>query len=313
MAANVTTNPTREQATYTFGHHASVINSHARRTAADSAAFLLPHIQPHHTILDVGCGPGTITVDFAELVPQGHVTGVDFAESVLGKAREHAEARGFTLTAASHGVGSETQNKSDGGSAKTNLTFASVDANALPYPDASFDVVFCHQVLQHVKDPVGILKEMRRVTKPGGIVAAREADYKSFSWWPEPQGMDRWLDVYRTVAKKCGGQPDAGRYVLQWAKEASFNRASLTSTWSSWHYTGEAAEKFGESWVGRALYSDFAKEFLRHGVGNQADLDAISATWKQWATEEDRFIIIPNGEILYIVPEENGSSGDGRC
>lgn len=182
----------REQATYTFGHHASVVNSHARRTAQDSAAFLLPHLKPHHKILDVGCGPGTITADLAELVPHGSVTGVDFAETVLETARAHARGRGIT-----------------------NLTYEAVDANALPYADGSFDVVFCHQVLQHVKDPVGILKEMRRVAKPGGVVAAREADYKSFAWFPEPEWLDRWLELYRRVARACGGQPDAGRYVRQ--------------------------------------------------------------------------------------------------
>ncbi|KAF3764325.1 S-adenosyl-L-methionine-dependent methyltransferase [Cryphonectria parasitica EP155] len=273
----------REQATYTFGHHASVINSHARRTAQDSAAFLLPHIQPNHTILDVGCGPGTITTDLAQLVPQGRVTGVDFAESVLDSARAHARGRGVT----------------------DNLVFEAVDANALPYADGSFDVVFCHQVLQHVKDPVGILREMRRVARPGGVVAAREADYKSFAWYPEPAGLDRWQAVYRQVARACGGQPDAGRYVLQWAKEAGFQRDHLVHTWSSWHYTGEAAEKFGESWVGRALHSDFAKQFLKFETGSQADLEDISATWGKWSAEEDRFIVIPNGEILYKVPESS--------
>lgn len=181
----------REQATYTFGHHASVVNSHARRTAQDSAAFLLPHLKPHFTILDIGCGPGTITADLAELVPQGRVTGVDFVDSVLDNAQAHVDERGIT-----------------------NCVFEAVDANALPYAEHSFDVVFCHQVLQHVRDPVGILKEMGRVAKPGGIVAAREADYKSFAWYPEPAGLDRWLAQYRQTARACGGQPDAGRYVL---------------------------------------------------------------------------------------------------
>lgn len=189
----------KEKATYTFGHHASVVNSHARRTAQDSAAFLLPHLQPHFHILDVGCGPGTITADLAELVPQGKVIGVDFVESVLETARAHVQGR-------------------PNSSSITNIVFEAVDANALPYADGTFDVVFCHQVLQHVSDPVGILKEMKRVAKPGGIVAAREADYKSFAWFPEPEGMDYWLDCYRKTARACGGQPDAGRYVRQVSK-----------------------------------------------------------------------------------------------
>ncbi|KAG6363958.1 hypothetical protein INS49_009061 [Diaporthe citri] len=272
----------QEKATYTHGHHSSVVNSHARRTAQDSAAFLLPHLKPHHTILDIGCGPGTITADLAELVPEGKVTGVDAVEAVLERARAHVAGR----------------------SGITNCTFEVADANALPYADASFDVVFCHQVLQHVQDPVGILGEMKRVAKPGGIVAAREADYKSFAWFPEPKGLDEWLDAYRKTARLCGGEPDAGRHVRHWAKQAGYktDEAHLQNGFSSWYYTGEAAKAFGGNWTDRALKSDFAKEFLRHGLGSQQDLERISATWTQWASEEDNFIVIPNGEILYNVP-----------
>lgn len=89
----------------------------------------------------------------------------------------------------------------------------------------------------------------------------------------------------------------------QWAKEAGFltDALHLQSGFSSWYYTGEAAKAFGESWTDRALKSDFAKEFVRHGLGSQQDLDRISNTWKHWATEEGNFIVIPNGEILYKV------------
>jgi 2-polyprenyl-3-methyl-5-hydroxy-6-metoxy-1,4-benzoquinol methylase len=103
---------------------------HARRTAQDSAAFLLPHIQPHHKILDVGCGPGTIAADLAALVPQGSVIAVDAVESVLQQASTYAASRNLT-----------------------NISFQTVDANDLPFPDDTFDIVYCHQLLQHVKDP----------------------------------------------------------------------------------------------------------------------------------------------------------------
>lgn len=91
---------------------------------------------------------------------------------------------------------------------------------------------------------------------------------------------------------------------VQWAKQAGCetDEKHMSSGFSSWFYTGPAAKTWGESWTDRALKSDFAKEFLKHGVGSQQDLDRISATWKQWATEEDNFIVIPNGEILYRVP-----------
>src|ERR1700728_1048568 len=137
---------------YTHGHHESVLRSHKWRTAENSAAYLLPHLAADATILDVGCGPGTITADLADRVPQGHVTGIDAAQEVIEQARAAAGDRG-------------------------NLDFATGDVYALDYPDGAFDVVHAHQVLQHLGDPVRALREMGRVTRPGGLVAARRAHF----------------------------------------------------------------------------------------------------------------------------------------
>src|SRR6478609_8621962 len=76
----------QETAVYTHGHHESVLRSHTWRTAANSAAYLLGSLKPHMQILDIGCGPGTITADLAELVPDGRVTAVDHAPGILDQA-----------------------------------------------------------------------------------------------------------------------------------------------------------------------------------------------------------------------------------
>lgn len=112
-------------------------------------------------LLDVGCGPGTMTLDLAAFVAPGRVIGVENVEAPLVAAREAAAARGDETT-----------------------TFGVGDALALPFPDDSFDVVHAHQVLQHLTDPVTALREMRRVCRPGGWVAARDADYAAMSWYP---------------------------------------------------------------------------------------------------------------------------------
>ena len=142
----------RETAVYTHGHHESVLRSHTWRTAANSAAYLLGSLKPHMKILDIGCGPGTITADLAALVPDGQVTGVDHAPGILDQARATAAERGLD-----------------------NVEFAVADVHALDFPDDTFCVVHAHQVLQHVGDPVQALREMRRVTRPGGFVAVRDA------------------------------------------------------------------------------------------------------------------------------------------
>ena len=126
--------------TYLHGHHDSVLRSHRWRTAENSAAYLLPRLRPDARVLDVGCGPGTITADLAGLVPDGEVTGIDAAVGVLAQARQEAERRG-----------------------RDNVRFETGDVYRLGYPDGTFDVVHAHQVMQHLSNPVAALREMRRV------------------------------------------------------------------------------------------------------------------------------------------------------
>ncbi|KAL4879983.1 S-adenosyl-L-methionine-dependent methyltransferase [Aspergillus karnatakaensis] len=265
-----------EQATYTHGHHASVLRVHGQRTALNSAAFLLPHLQPHMKILDIGCGPGTITVDLAAFVPDGHVTGLEMVGDVLYGARALAESRGIQ-----------------------HIDFVTGDANALAYEDGSFDVVFCHQVLQHVGDPVGVLKEMRRVCKKGGIVAARESDYSVFMWYPELPGLRKWQALYDQVARKNGGEPNAGRHLHVWAREAGFESKDVQSTVSSWCFaTSEEAQWWSGAWQERVLQPAFAKGAVENGFASVEELQAISEVWRQWGEHEHAFISIPSGEII---------------
>src|ERR1019366_8507350 len=135
---------------YTHGHHDSVLRSHRWRTAANSAGYLMPLLRPGASMLDVGCGPGTITSDLAGLVAPGPVIGVDASADVIAEAQALA--------------------RSDGPGAAS-LSFEVGDLFNLRFDDATFDVVHAHQVLQHVGDPVAALVEMRRVCRPGGIVA----------------------------------------------------------------------------------------------------------------------------------------------
>ena len=265
----------KEQAIYSHGHHSSVTTSHARRTAQDSAAFLLPHLKPHYNVLDIGCGPGSITCDLAALLTEGNIIGGDSVDSVLQQARDLAASRGLN-----------------------NADFKVIDGNALSFEDETFDVVFCHQVLQHVRDPVAILKEMRRVAKPGGIVAAREADYRGFIWYPDSSILEKWGDLYERVARINGGEPNAGRRLHVWAREAGFEASKIQGSWSSWRYAGEKALQWGDSWAARTLESDFGLSARKEKLATDKDLEEIAQGWKTWGKEEDAAIMIPSAEVL---------------
>ncbi|KAI0753589.1 putative methyltransferase [Irpex lacteus] len=271
-------------AVYTHGHAPAVLRSHTWRTAQNSAAYLLPHLtsNPSAAVLDIGCGPGTITADFALLVPQGHVTGLDASSEIIKQAETHAHSRGV----------------------KDNISFTAGDAHALPFPDDSFDITHAHQVLQHVTDPVKVLGEMRRVTKPGGVVAVRETDYAGMIWYPESAGMTAWSETYDAVARANGGEPNAGRRLLKWAREAGFDGGGgkVSCTASCWCYAGkEEREWWGGLWAERLVKSDFAKTAVGSGKASLEGLQELSEAWKEWAKEEDAWFMLPHGEIIAIV------------
>jgi ubiquinone/menaquinone biosynthesis C-methylase UbiE len=152
------------QSAYAPGHHPAVTSNHIIRTAIHDASFLLPYLKLSHHILDVGCGPGTITSGFAVHVPQGSVTGIDLSPDIILQAQLRAD-----------GV--------------SNVTFQKGDVvSGLNFDDETFDVVFCNQVLAYISDPVQALREMRRVCKKDGIVACREGD-TPFHFYPELPGL----------------------------------------------------------------------------------------------------------------------------
>src|SRR5580658_3730591 len=167
--------------TYTHGHHESVLRSHTWRTAENSSAYLLPHLRPGLALLDIGCGPGTITADLARLVAPGEAVGLDASNEVIDQATAYAENLGLT-----------------------NLRFEVGDLFALNYGEATFDVVHAHQVLQHLVNPGGALVELRRVLRPGGVLAVRDSDYSAFVWAPADAALDRWMDLYLAVTERNG-------------------------------------------------------------------------------------------------------------
>ena len=118
----------------------------------------------------------------------------------------------------------------------------------LDFEDETFDVVHAHQVLQHLTDPVEALREMRRVAKPGGIVAVRDADFHGMSWYPAIPELDEWMDLYQRIARRNGAEPDAGRRLVSWAQSAGFSDVAPTS--SNWLYaTGQQRRWQARVWV----------------------------------------------------------------
>jgi ubiquinone/menaquinone biosynthesis C-methylase UbiE len=258
---------------YTHGHHDSVLRSHRSRSVENSAAYLRPFLQPGRSLLDVGCGPGSLTADLAKHVAPGRVVAIDRAESVLDEARRNLAAFGELVSVAAG------------------------DVYRLGFDDASFDIVHAHQVLQHLREPVNALAELKRVCRPDGVVAARDSEYGSFRWFPEDERLDAWLTMYQRVARSHGAYPDAGRRCLRWAQEAGFRE--VTASASVWLFATRDARAFwAELWAERITGSALAEQAIAAEFATQRELQAMADGFRAWAAADGGWMSLTHGEIL---------------
>jgi ubiquinone/menaquinone biosynthesis C-methylase UbiE len=257
---------------YTHGHHDSVLRSHRWRTAENSAGYLLPHLATGMSLLDVGCGPGTITLDLGRRVAPGRVVGVDVSPEVIAEARHDGAEQGM-----------------DG------VEFLAGDFRELDR--GPFDVVHAHQVLQHLSDPMDALRAMRRLARPGGIVAARDSDYPGMLWAPSSDGLDRWREVYVAVTRRNRAHADAGRHLLRWAHEAGM--ADVAYSTSTWSYAMPAERSWWcDLWAERTTASSFAEQAVAYGIATAAELADIAAAWRQWAMQPEAIFVVVHGEVI---------------
>ncbi|MGH3718149.1 MAG: methyltransferase domain-containing protein [Pseudonocardiaceae bacterium] len=260
--------------TYTHGHHDSVLRSHRWRTVDNSAAYLIPYLRPGQRLLDVGCGPGTITIDLARRVAPGTVVGIDNDSAPLAEARAEAQH---------HGV--------------RNVSFAVADVYHLDFSNDAFDVVHAHQVLQHLSEPVAALREMRRVCSPGGVVAVRDVDFAATTWYPPQASLDRWLELYRRIARSNRAEPDAGRHLLSWARAAGFSEITCSAT--TWCFaTPEERAWWGGLWADRVTSSALATQAVDRNLATREDLKDIAAAWRHWTEHDDAWFVVLHGEVL---------------
>ncbi|MEI8392944.1 MAG: methyltransferase domain-containing protein [Actinomycetes bacterium] len=255
---------------YTHGHHPSVIRSHSWRSVENSAAYLLPHLASGMDLLDVGCGPGTITVDLAKYVSPGRVVGIDRAEAAVDEA-------------VSLGVGK--------------VEFRQGDAYDTGLEDGSFDVIHAHQVLQHLTEPLRALREWKRVLRDGGILAVRDSDYGAFVWSPADPLLDRWMSLYHQLTERNGVEADAGRRLKGWVRTAGFTEIVCTS--SNCTFADEESKTlWGETWADRVRQSSYAEQALAYGLSSSAELQEIAGAFLRWASDPDGVFIVVHAEVV---------------
>jgi SAM-dependent methyltransferase len=260
--------------TYTHGHAPATVRQHGKRTADEAAAFLLPELRPGMRLLDVGCGPGSITRGLAERLAPGEVVGIDLSRETLASARQEAAARGLS-----------------------NVRFEEASVYELPYPDGAFDAAYAHQVIQHLREPAAALRQMLRVVRPRGVVAVRDVDWDTVAYWPPDPWIDRFMDVHFKAWRRNGGEPFMGRRL-----RPLFNGlgvADLRITAAVWCYaTPEETKEWGHSYAERLLSSPMGGRMVEYGLATQPDVAAMAAAFRTWADHPDAFWVFTHVEAL---------------
>ena len=249
---------------YTHGHGQAAARAFSERTAASHAAFFTPHLKSGMSLLDCGCGPGSITIDLATLVAPGEVIGIDMAETHLEIGRKKAKDRGIP-----------------------NIRFETANVYELPFPDDSFDAVFSHAVFEHLSDPLKALREQYRVLKPGGVLGIRDADRAGELFWPEDPSLIKLHDLWNRVMQHNGADPFIGRRLRSLLSETGLKRIEASASYEC-HGTHESVQLTAE--VASIYFSGvLADQIIELGWMDRSEIEIINAAWKAWGDDPSSF------------------------
>ena len=240
----------------------------AGRTADTHGAFFLPYLRAGMTLLDCGCGPGSITLGLAQAVSPGNVTGVDLAESQVAAARD---------SAAKHGL--------------SNAEFARCDVYQLPYRDHMFDAVFSHAMLEHLHDPLAVLWEMRRVLKPGGVVGIRSIDLGGTLISPADATLTKAHDLWAKHRRHCGGDPFMGRGLRALLREAGFANTIGTASSETWG-TLQLVQSIMPVLLDEFAGPKITETAIQMGWADQRQMDKAARALEAWGHHADAFMSI---------------------
>ena len=264
--------------TYTMGYSEEFQQLLRRRSADTHAAYLLPHLRPGMRLLDFGCGPGSISVGLARAVEPGELHGVDVEESQIDMARSAARAGGHA-----------------------NASFHVGDVTALPFEDDYFDAAHCHAVLMHVPDTRAVLAEVKRVLKPGGIIASREMFVSSSFLEPSGEDVEGAWSTFARLLQGNGGHPQMGRELKNAFLEAGFENIRATASFD--HFGSAEDVAFLRAFIDDWFYSPRVIEAaVQFGLASREQFDRWRMSLDEWRDHPGAFGAFAFGEAIAVKP-----------
>jgi SAM-dependent methyltransferase len=240
------------------------------------ADFLLPFLRPDMTVLDCGCGKGTIALGLARSVPTGWIIGVDLDKGCLATARGHAnllEQKNFSCTVA--------------------------DGRRLPFPNETFDTVFCHSMLEILGDPENAVAEFRRIIKHNGFVGAASVEYGGIIFGgKKTDGPIRFYEIRQQVWRDLQiAEPNMGRRLRGLFEEAGFRRVEASAAYISYGTTNRV-RNFANDRVVECCDPELQAAVSRAGIASIEELGRLAAAWNEWSEDPSAFFAFPWCRVL---------------
>ena len=249
------------------------VDVHRQRQAATQAAFFLPHLRSGMSLLDCGCGPGTITLGLADLVAPATVIGIDQSAERVAEAREAAGLAG---------VG--------------NVLFEIGDAMSLVYSDGSFDAVFENCVFMHLADAPSAAREILRVLRPGGIFGARDHDHdydvgSNMGLVAESrQAVDEWR-------AGLGSNMRFGKLLPSLLSDAGFTDLLCSATFDN-YTTPDQVEAVRSAWESDRRRPEFIDWVVSQGLAGRSEAERFRGQVNMWAASQSTFWAFCGIEVI---------------
>ena len=267
-------NPDTPTPSYTMGYSDEFAKLLDRRNSGINATHLLPYLKPGLRVLDLGCGPGTISVGLAKVVEPGELQGIDMEESQIKIARAAATAGGHD-----------------------NAVFRTGDVTRLSYEDDTFDVAHCHALLMHVRDTQAVLAEVKRVLKSGGLVSAREMIGSASFSEPELDGLaDAWV-TFSKLLEANGGHPQMGKELPRKFLQAGFSAIHASASFD-YYGTVEDVAFYHTFAVGWFFSSQTVEATIKHGLATREQFETWRRLLEQWKNSPGAVAAIAWGEAI---------------
>ncbi|QYZ66896.1 MAG: hypothetical protein NV67_02325 [Gammaproteobacteria bacterium (ex Lamellibrachia satsuma)] len=205
---------------YSGGYSKHILSEFSKRSLDKEGCFFQDHIEQGNTVLDVGCGPGSLSLQIAERVgPNGYVHAVDIQSEQF--PADHNQ----------------------------NIHFQQASIFDLPFEDNTFDAILAHAVLYHLSVQDLALAELKRVLKPGGLLGIRDAEFGGDVCYPSVDDLDKAWEIIEACFNVAGSDIFYGRKQASSLIKAGFDVISLSASYDVFcHSSGYNPNDYALFW-----------------------------------------------------------------